>query len=91
MSNDLNKKEDSKSFNKSDSSELSNEAHKEKEAGCTLYERLWKRKYLIGSVLAILFWRNRYYSTKFEWPISKSLKNNMKNSPFTKSKAYENL
>ena len=62
------------SFNKEESLKFSVMLEKEKEL--TLLQRTWNRKYLIGFILALSFFRNRYYSTKFEWPLSQSFKKN---------------
>ena len=80
------------SFNKTDSIQLSDVVEKEK-GGCTLYDKIWNRKYLIGIFLAFCFWRNRYYSTKLEFPVSESLKkgNNFTVMQFNKSNANQNL
>jgi hypothetical protein len=62
------------SFNKEESLRFSVRLEKEKEY--TILERIWNRKYLIGFILALSFFRNRYYSTKFEWPLLQSTKQN---------------
>ena len=43
--------------------------------GCSLYQKLWNRRYLIGTILVFSFWRNRYYSLRLQWPNSGTLKN----------------
>ena len=62
----------SESFNKEDYLIYSVKLEKEKE--CTLLQRIWDRKYLIGFILALSLFRNKYYSAKFEWPLSQSFK-----------------
>ncbi len=77
MSNDSINKE---SLERVESSKL------QKDQGCTIYQKLWTRRYLIGFILAFSFWRNRYYSIKLEWPVSEALK---KTKHLTRRQVYQ--